>query len=166
MSYLKKISARNIPVFLLLFSVCLFPASCTTIGVFEKNIAIPGHSWNSQFKPEISFEVQDSTALYTIYVVIRHTDAYRFNNLWMNITTIAPDGNTTHQPLDLTLATDSKGWLGSGMDDIFEHRIPITPPDDPKPLAAGTYHFILENIMREDPLEHIMNVGIRLEKAP
>ena len=165
MSLLKKINARRNSVFLLLFSGFLLHASCTTVGVFEKNEAIPGHSWSSQFKPDISFEVQDSTALYTIYVVIRHTDAYRYNNIWINITTLSPDGKTTHQPLDLTLATDSKGWLGSGMDDIFEHRIPITPPNDPRPLAAGTYHFILENIMREDPLEHIMNVGIRLEKA-
>ena len=26
----------------------------------------------------------------------------------------------------MLLATDDKGWLGSGMDDIFEHRIRIT----------------------------------------
>lgn len=135
------------------------------MGVFEKNVTIPGHTWPASFKPDISFEIQDTTAFYTIYIVVRHTDAYHFNNLWLNVTTIQPDGKTTNQPLDLTLATDSKGWLGSGMDDIFEHRIPITPPNDPRPLAAGTYHFIIEHIMREEPLENIMNIGVRLEKA-
>jgi gliding motility-associated lipoprotein GldH len=77
-----------------------------------------------------------------------------------------PAGATRSQALELRLATDDKGWLGSGMDDIFEHRIPITPPQNPEPLSAGTYTFKLENIMREDPLRNVMNIGIRLEKAP
>lgn len=68
------------------------------------------------------------------------------------------------QRLDLRLATDDKGWLGSGMDDIFEHRILVT--QQPVVLKrVGTYVFRLENIMREDPLEHVMNVGIRVEKV-
>ena len=54
-------------------------------------------------------------------------------------------------------------WLGSGMDDIFEHRILINP--QPRPLRKGTYTFTLEQDMREDPLEHILNAGIRVEKV-
>jgi gliding motility-associated lipoprotein GldH len=69
-----------------------------------------------------------------------------------------------NQRLDLLLATDDKGWLGSGMDDIYEHRIRIT--QQPQRLARkGLYKFRLEQIMREDPLENIMNVGIRVEKV-
>jgi len=143
----------------------LFVSSCTTVGVFEKNVAIPGHAWSSNFKPEIQFEVSDTAARYNIYIVLRHSDAYRYKNIWVNVHTFYPSGDSTSQALDLTLATDEKGWLGSGMDDIFEHRIPITPPQNPQPLRAGTYRFVLENIMREDPLKHVMNVGIRLEKA-
>ena len=74
-----------------------------------------------------------------------------------------PGDSLRKQQLDLRLATDDKGWLGSGMDDIYEHRILIT--EKPSALKAGKYRFLLENIMREDPLEHVMNVGIRVEKA-
>jgi gliding motility-associated lipoprotein GldH len=81
----------------------------------------------------------------------------------MNIYIQSPGDTLRKQKLDLKLATDDKGWLGSGMDDIYEHRILIT--DKPVALKAGTYRFKLENIMREDPLEHVMNVGIRVEKA-
>ena len=137
-----------------------------TVGVFEKNITIPNQEWNSQFKPEIQFEVTDTAALYNIYVVLRHTDSYRFNNLWLNIYTQAPgDSSGSKQSLDLRLANDEKGWLGSGMDDIYEQRILVTR--QPTPLArAGVYKFKLENIMREDPLTGVMNAGIRVEKAP
>lgn len=143
----------------------LLYTSCGKVDVFEKNATIPQQSWSSKFKPEITFNVEDTTTRYNIYIVIRHTDAYRYKNIWLNIYTQSPAGITQNQPLNLQLATDSKGWLGSGMDDIFEHRILITPPQHPLPLSKGLYHFKLENIMREDPLKNVMNVGIRLEKA-
>lgn len=149
---------------LLVFISCsLFIIACTTVDVFEKNITIPKHEWNSIFKPEIIFEIKDTLALYNIFAVIRHTDAYRYKNIWVNLYTQFPGDSLKKQQLDLRLATDDKGWLGTGMDDIYEHRILIT--DGPKFLKAGTYRFRLENIMREDPLEYVMNVGIRVEKA-
>jgi len=135
------------------------------IDVFEKNVAMPDHAWSSGFKPEISFTVQDTLARYNIYAVVRHTDAYEFNNIWINIYTKVPgDSVMRKQQLDLKLATDEKGWLGSGMDDIFEHRILITA--QPEALTkAGTYIFSFENIMRVDPLPGVLNMGIRVEKA-
>jgi gliding motility-associated lipoprotein GldH len=127
-------------------------------------VSIPQHEWSYSYKPEISFDITDTTSLYNIYVVVRHTDAYRYNNIWMNLYTKVPGDTLRRQRLDLLLATDDKGWLGSGMDDIFEHRILITRT--PQPLTkAGIYSFRLENIMREDPLQHVMNVGIRVEKV-
>ena len=149
---------------LLIFALAF--ASCqTSIDVFERNVVIPNHAWSSGFKPEISFKVTDTLARYNIYAVIRHTDAYEFNNIWLNIYTKVPgDSAVRKQQLDLKLATDEKGWLGSGMDDIFEHRILIT--GKPEPLTrSGVYTFRLENIMRVDPLPEILNVGIRVEKA-
>jgi len=149
-----------------LISCFLVIASCTTVDVFEKNVAIPNHAWSSQLKPEISFDIKDTTSLYDIYLVIRHTDAYRYKNIWVNIGMQAPgDSVATSKSLELQLATDSKGWLGTGMDDIFEHRILITPAQRPQALKKGTYRFRITNSMREDPLEHVMNVGIRVEKA-
>lgn len=141
-------------------------SSCQPVDVFEKNIAIPNFAWTSNFKPEITFDITDTTSRYTIYIVLRHSDAYRYKNIWVNVHMKTPSGTTRTQPLELRLATDDKGWLGSGMDDIYEHRIPITPPQKPEPLTAGTYTFRLENLMREDPLNNVMNIGIRLEKAP
>ena len=67
--------------------------------------------------------------------------------------------------IEKLLATNESGWLASGMDDIYDHRLPLTaaPIQLRKP---GRYIFIIEQIMREDPLENIMDVGLRLEKKP
>jgi len=162
---LKKRIVTYSSYFLLLTSYFLLP-SCGKVDVFERNATIPQQSWSSNYKPEIAFNIKpEDTSRYNIFIVIRHTDAYRYKNIWLNVQTESPGGVTNNQPLNLQLATDNKGWLGSGMDDIFEHRIQIPPPQNPERLSAGTYRFKLENIMREDPLKNVMNVGIRLEKA-
>ena len=150
--------------FLIPGSLLLFQTSCTTVDVFEKNAAIPQHAWSSQFKPSFSFEIKDTAARYNVYIVLRHTDAYRYKNIWVNLAIQPPTGDPRSQPLHLELATDEKGWLGSGMDDIFEHRI-IINPERPASLKAGTYQYTVSNIMRDDPLNNILNVGIRLEKV-
>ena len=103
--------------------------ACTlTTGVFEKNVAIPGHQWQSSFQPELVFNIQDTTSLYNIYFVIRHTDAYHFNNIWISASVRQPgDTAALSQKYDLTLSSNDKGWLGSAMDDIWEQRVLLQP---------------------------------------
>jgi gliding motility-associated lipoprotein GldH len=154
------LSNKKLFAFLLVFAS--FITACETIDVFEKNVSIPNHEWSNSFRPEISFEITDTTSLYNIYVVLRHTDAYRYKNIYMNIYTHVPGDTVSKARVDLELATDDNGWLGSGMDDIFEHRILINKGTFRKP---GLYKYTLEQIMREEPLQHVMNVGIRVEKV-
>ena len=144
----------------------LLIVSCTTIDLYEKNVTVPRHDWSSSFKPEFTFTIKDTTAAYRLYFVIRHNDKYHYKNIYINLYTHQPGIDSVQKSsFDLPLATDEKGWLGSGMDDIYEHRIPLTPQEQdlffPHP---GNYSFSVEQIMREDPLENVMNVGIRIEK--
>lgn len=77
---------------------------------------------------------------------------------------VAPgDSNSTSQQFDLPLASQT-GWTGTGMDDIFEHRI-LLYKQPVKFRRQGDYTVTLEQVMRENPLEEILNVGIRLEKV-
>lgn len=139
-------------------------ASCETMDLFEKNIAIPQHVWKSRFKPELQFEIKDTSASYRIFFVIRHTDAYEYNNIWVNLTSISPgDTASVSQKFEFQLATYDK-WTGSGMDDIFEHRI-LLYRQPVKFKNKGVYKVGLEQLMRDDPLENIMNVGLRVEKV-
>jgi len=68
------------------------------------------------------------------------------------------------QNINVALGTDSKGWQGTGMDDIFEVRKNISAaPFSFK--TPGDYTFSVAQIMRENPLDYILNVGIRVEKV-
>ena len=157
-----KFKTTFLRIFCLLSIACCLLVSCTTVDLYEKNVTLPGHEWQSGYKPEFDFIIKDTTSLYQVYFIVRHTEKYNFNNIWINLYS-QPPGDTLHKaPYELQLATNDKGWLASGMDDIYEHRIKLTRPVS---LKAGEYKLILENIMREDPLKHVLNVGIRVEKV-
>ena len=126
------------------FIVCAFVFyACTTIDLYEKNITVPGFKWQSSFKPQFSFLIKDTTVEYQLFLVLRHNEKYNYNNIWINLYS-RPPGDTLHKAsFELQLATNEK-WLGTGMDDIYEHRIKLT---DPQYLKAGVYHFVVEQIM-------------------
>jgi gliding motility-associated lipoprotein GldH len=151
--------------FLFLILYASFLISCLpSIDVFEKNVAIPQQQWQSSFKPEITFTVTDTASSYNVYLVVRHTDAYNYNNIWIKATVQQPGDATVHsQRFNLELATNEKGWMGSAMDDIYEHRVLVQP--ETKFKKPGGYHFTLEQIMREEPLQHVLDVGLRVEKV-
>lgn len=141
----------------------VFLGACRPMDLYEKTVFFPKHEWESKNQPSFNFEVQDSLSYYHIYVVIRHLDAYHYNNLWLNVQTKGPGMQPISQKLNLTLANNTTGWLGSGMDDVFDHRIRITTA--PIRFKKGEYQFTLQQIMREDPLPYVLNAGIRIEKA-
>ena len=102
---------------------------------------------------------------YQVYIILRHNEKYNYNNIWVNLYTQLPgDSAASKVQYELPLA-NNEGWLGTGMDDIYEHRVALTPNSERFYFKkAGTYKFTVEQIMREDPLENIMNVGLRIEK--
>jgi gliding motility-associated lipoprotein GldH len=159
---------RRLIIPLVITAACLQWTSCSLPSdVFEKDVALPGQEWQSSYHPTFNFDIsrEDTTNRYNIYLVLRHTDAYNYNNIWIRGSVRQPgDSNTRSERYDLSLADNQKGWTGSGMDDIYEHRIEIQHLT--KFNQPGTYSFSLEQIMREDPLKHVLNVGVRIEKVP
>jgi len=149
-------------LFISLISVAI--VSCGKIDLFEKQAQIPAQQWFYNFVPEFAFTIEDTASLYNVYIVLRHTDLYNYNNIWLRVGSKGPSDSMHFQNINLVLASDSKGWEGRGTDDIFEVRKSISPgPVSFK--TPGKYTFSIAQIMRENPLRYILNVGIRLEKV-
>ena len=153
----------HIRVFLLIaLTSQLAAVSCTTVDLYEKSATIPKQEWESSFKPSFDFTIKDTSSPYKLFFILRHNEKYSFNNIYINVYVKGPgQDSATKIQQDLVLATNDKGWLATGMDDIYEHRIPLAPEQN---LKAGTYTFTIEQIMREDPLKNVLNAGLRLEK--
>lgn len=150
--------------FVILLSAVLWLSACSKIDVFEKNTVIPGQQWQYGLQPSFDFIISDTASQYNLFIVLRHTDAYRYNNIWLNIGTQSPADTMRYQRFDLQLGTDAGGWEGSGMDDIWELRKSITKGPF-KFNKAGNYKFSVAQVMRENPLPEIISVGVRVEKV-
>ena len=138
-------------------------ASCGQVEVFEKNTPIPGYKWASNFAATGSFQISDTVSAYTISIVLRHTDRYDFNNIWMNVGLQTPGDSLFFQKVDLSLGSDAAGWEGTGTNDIWEVRKPLALNKRFK--KKGEYQFKIFHIMRVDPLPDVMSVGLRVEKV-
>lgn len=100
-------------------------------------------------------------------LILRHTDKYNYTNIWLKLSVKYPgqDSAVTFR-VDKRLAS-SDGWLGTGMDDVYDHRINLNEELTANNISfrrKGDYTFTLQQIMREDPLKHVLNAGIRIEK--
>ena len=140
-------------------------ASCIKIEVFEKNVQIPNHEWKWENKPAINFDISDTITAYNIFITLRHTEAYEYRNLWLFVYTKQP-GDKVYQKarIELPLQNAAGKWLSAtGMDDIWEHRIKLF--ENIKFKKSGIYSIQLEQNMRDNPLKHVMNAGIRIEKV-
>ncbi|MEP7163450.1 MAG: gliding motility lipoprotein GldH [Ferruginibacter sp.] len=150
--------------FLALITISFLVISCRQVDVYEKNIPIPHYKWQHNFTVSGSFIISDTGSLYNIYIVLRHTDAYQYNNIWLNAGLQGPGDSMLFQKVNLTLATDATGWEGTGMNDIWEVR-KLLNAEPRKFKKKGEYKFTISHIMRDDPLQDIMSAGMRVQKA-
>ena len=160
---MRSIVKHKFQFLLLPVAYCLLLNSCTQIDIFEKNTVIPQYEWQQSFTAKGDFIISDTVAAYSIYLVLRHTDAYKYNNLWLNIGLQPPGDSMRIQKINLILGDDANGWEGTGMNDIWEVRKLLN--DAPRRFKQpGKYSFSIAQIMRDNPLPHIMSAGLRIEK--
>ena len=156
MTYLKKIS------FVLLLIAIL--SSCGNKNViFDESVVISNASWDNKKFPYFDVEVEDTLSAYNFYLNIRHLENYRYSNFYMFLHTTFPNGNQTHDTIELVLAYPDGRWIGDGSGSMRNNNI-LLNNNLYFPLK-GNYHFEIEQAMREPVLEGVADVGICFEKV-
>lgn len=147
--------------FLLLFS--LFLISCNKNIVFSEYKNFENNEWAAKNKAKFDLEITDTQTLNNIYLMIRHTEAYPYKNIFLFVTTSYPDGKILTDTMEVVLANDKGEWLGSGMGDLYDFKVPIKR--NVRFPLGGKYQFQFEQGMRQDPLPMIMDFGFEIEKS-
>jgi len=147
----------------LILLVTLFLVACQTIDLYEQTTTYPEHQWSSKQVNQYQFNIADSNARYNMFFIIRHHNAYHYKNIWLQVISQAAGDSIQKQTININLADDMNGWLGSGMDDIYDHRVLMNT--QPLKLPKGSFKVSIQQIMREDPLQNILTTGVRVEKA-
>lgn len=146
----------------LLLSV-LFFTSCDKARIFEQNQEIPESGWSQNNVVKFDVDIQDPATPAHFYVNLRNADGYPYGNIFLFIKTVFPDGKFSRDTLECVLADENGKWLGTGVGDIYDNQIPFKR--NVRFPVAGTYHFEIEQGMRNETVPLIMDVGLRIEKA-
>ena len=146
----------------ILILVVVFTA-CDENRIFEQNSEIPDRSWDYDTVMPFEVTISDTNLHYNVYVNLRHTNQYANSNLWVLLHTTFPSGEKLEKRVELPLASTEGKWYGNSAGSIINHQILIQPnavfPE------AGIYKFEIEQNMRRNPLEEVLDVGIRVEKV-
>ncbi len=150
-------------IFLLLLVISV---SCKEKTLFKAYEDVEDGLWPVDKKYTFQFEVSDTLQSYNLYYLIRNAQQYPYYNLYLTREMKGPDGKTIYARLDEMYLSDQTTGKprGSGLGDLFDHKIVFQRNYRfPRP---GRYSLTLAQSMRQNPLPHIMGVGLSVEKVP
>jgi gliding motility-associated lipoprotein GldH len=150
--------------FYTIFLSCLVTAlaACTKSNLYDKNISIHEGQWAYGDAKKFKVNIIDTASNYNLFVNVRHTDQYQFNNLWLIITTTYPDSSTRQDKVNVELSQTDGRWTGTCVDGICYNSV-LVQTDFTFP-QKGDYIFAIEQDMRMNPITEIFDIGLKIEK--
>ncbi len=156
----------NAVLFCLIFSLVL--ASCDSNRVFDTYKSVPS-SWHKDSIVSFKVSPPDSTNAYNLFVNLRNTNDYKFNNLFLIVEMVFPHGKTIKDTLEYRMSDPSGKLLGTGITSVKENKLWYKEQVVFK--ETGEYIVNIQHAMRENgkvngviELEGITDVGFRIEK--
>ncbi len=138
--------------------------SCDSGVVYKAYENFDGALWYIKTTPTFRVEIRDTTRTYKVYYLVRNSMKYPYYNLYVTREITGPDGKKEATLSELFLSNEKTGKpFGNGLGDIFDHKIVFLR--NHRFTAPGTYTFTFSQTMRQNPLPHILGVGISVEKA-
>ena len=141
---------------ILLLLSSLLCAACKTGTVYTDFRSTPEEGWDKDSVLTWSFSISDTAALYDILLHVRHTERYRYQNMWLFL-------NGDRDTIEFYLADDHGLWLGSrgngtiSMPVLYEHNYHFSTP--------GVHTISLRHGMRQEQLRGVTGMGLEIRKS-
>lgn len=130
---------------------------------YEEYYAIPDQEWHQPNVVSFDFEIPDTNQRYDMYFNVRHNKAYEWNNLWVFVTFQVPGGQVDRDTMEFVLQDHQDRWLGKSSGDIrdgsFLFKTKFRFP------FIGKYKATFEQGMRQEVLEDLTDIGLKIEKS-
>lgn len=132
--------------------------ACSMKTLYTQSYDMPSEQWHKDSVQTFSTLLYESDDLHDVFVTIRHTPSYPYQNLWLFVN--RPDGQC--DTLEFFLADDRGVWLGNRAGRYIE--MPCLIEQGVRFSAEGRYTWQVRQGMREDQLRGISSVGLTIEK--
>ena len=122
-------------------------ASCSNDS-FDKRTVIPEAEWPQTERVAFDVDINDTISPYLFGLGLRHLENYRYSNLFVFLHTRMPNGNGK--------------WIGKSSGSMRDLTIPLN--ENLLFPLSGSYHFEIEQAMRDPVLKGISDIGLYIEK--
>lgn len=149
----------------LVITVCtlFFLLACDKNRVFDSSIRIEDGQWTVNDVKQFSFEIEDTTAYYNVLINVRNNNEYDYRNLYLFIKMTSPSNKYFADTVEFQLADNRGKWMGKGVGNIWQNQLLMLK--NVKLLEKGSYQVEIIQGMRDDTLESITDIGLRIEWA-
>lgn len=143
--------------------------ACTTDMLVSEYRSMGG-LW--QKNDPVSFEIpeMDSSKVYNIFLNVRNTNEYPFNNIFLIATMEFPNGKTLVDTLEYKMAYPNGEWMGEGLGSIKENK--LWYKEGVRFFESGNYNISITHAVRNNgevdgvsSLEGISDVGYSIEEV-
>lgn len=163
-----EISQRMTKLFALLL-VLVVGTACESHMVLGEMRDMPG-SWEKRDHVEFRISEIDSVEKYDVFLHLRNTNDYPFNNIHLIASIKFPHGKTVADTLEYRMANADGTWLGTGIGTVKENKLRFK--ENVRFSEEGTYILTVSQAVRNNgevrgvnQLEGITEVGYSIEKA-
>lgn len=146
-----------LPLLLLLWA-------CDSKPMFEESRSISSERWGKNDIVRFDLPVSDTATFYDLYINLRNINTYPYSNIFLFVKVHAPNGMTVTDTLEYSLADSYGQWLGKSSSRLWDTKLPFRSMV--KFAQQGDYTFEIQQGMRDDELEGIIDVGLMVEKTP
>lgn len=159
---------RNSTIVALLFSLLL--SGCGSDIVTSDMRSMDG-MWDKDQAVEFEIPVLDSIQSYDVFLHIRNTNDYPYNNLFIIASIEFPHGKTLKDTLEYRMARPDGTWLGTGIGSVKESK--LWYKEGVRFFEQGSYRLRIEHAMRNNgdvqgvnSLPGITELGYSIVKSP
>lgn len=150
---------------LLIFVVLV---SCTNDIVVSESRSLPGY-WDKNEPLEFQVPQLDSLKRYNVFLNVRNTNDYPFNNLFLIVAMEFPHGKTLVDTLEYKMAYPNGEWMGEGIGSVKENK--LWYKENVSFFEEGNYNITITHAVRNNgevegvsKLEGITDIGYSIEE--
>lgn len=138
--------------------ILLTLVACSFHTVYTHTYDLPSEEWHKDSVLTFSAMLYESSDPHDVYVTLRHTQHYPYQNIWLFVE--KPNG--MRDTLEFFLADDRGVWLGNQSGRYIE--MPCLIDQGIQFPAEGKYIWRIQQGMRDDQLRGINSVGLTIDK--
>lgn len=146
-------------LFLVISVISLLLSSCSDNAMFDQVESFKDKSWTQDEKIVFEVEVTDTLQPYDFEITLRTTTDYAFSNLWIYISSKAPDDVTSKVAQRINIARPDGSWIGKASGTIVESKLIYRTQSFP---FKGKYTFTIEQATQEETITDVLDIGFRI----